>query len=598
MATISTDTGERVFTLKQWMGLHESPDGDTKLKIGEANKMVNWRVTRDGNLAKRGGTKTLRECGPVMGIWAGSVNGTYIGVYAADNTLYKFYEEGEFVNEEIGSLCTERRIGFVPYQGNLYILNGEEFLCYDGMLLDRVEGYVPVVVINLFPNGTQVEATAIEYEQINKLSKWRKIWLTGDGTNTTWTIPETVNEVLYVKDRTDDSELTYTLSGNDITIPDATGTTIDLYEVCYSSPNCYREEVDAMRFGELYTGIGDVRILLYGDGSNKILYSEVDYNGNARADYFPDLNVANIGISNSPVNGIVRHGNEVVVYKSDSTYTIQDTTQELTSGLESLGFVVKNVNRQLGCDYLGEVILRENNPITLFNHEIYEWQSNSYYTSNLSYDERQSKRISDNVYKSCREMDFKNAYVFDDNAESEVWITDGSNILVNNYAVNSWYRYDGIRINCMARIGNYLFIGSDVGVLSYSDSYYSDDGRAIEAYWESGYMPFDTTYKRKFSAMTWVAAKQLTNGYLHVRVDTDRTTVEAKKDITSKRSSFLNWNFSDFSFKTGANAKTTKLKLKAKKFVYYKLVLISDTVNTSCLVTDFDILVRETGNAK
>ena len=36
MATISGSTSEKIFQIKAWMGLNENPDGDTKLKLGEA----------------------------------------------------------------------------------------------------------------------------------------------------------------------------------------------------------------------------------------------------------------------------------------------------------------------------------------------------------------------------------------------------------------------------------------------------------------------------------------------------------------------------------------------------------------------------------
>ena len=47
MAKISTNTAETTFQIKNWLGLNESPDGDTDLKIGEASVMRNFRVTRE-----------------------------------------------------------------------------------------------------------------------------------------------------------------------------------------------------------------------------------------------------------------------------------------------------------------------------------------------------------------------------------------------------------------------------------------------------------------------------------------------------------------------------------------------------------------------
>ena len=55
MARITGAQNERVFSVQKWLGLNQNPDGDTKLKMGEAASMRNWKVTRDGNLQKRPG---------------------------------------------------------------------------------------------------------------------------------------------------------------------------------------------------------------------------------------------------------------------------------------------------------------------------------------------------------------------------------------------------------------------------------------------------------------------------------------------------------------------------------------------------------------
>ena len=60
MASISSATNEKVFQLKSFLGLNQNPDGDTKLKLGEAADMRNFTITRDGNLQRRAGTLTLK----------------------------------------------------------------------------------------------------------------------------------------------------------------------------------------------------------------------------------------------------------------------------------------------------------------------------------------------------------------------------------------------------------------------------------------------------------------------------------------------------------------------------------------------------------
>lgn len=56
MASISAATAEKVISLKQFLGLNENPDGDNKLKLGEATVCENFKVTNSGNLMKRYGS--------------------------------------------------------------------------------------------------------------------------------------------------------------------------------------------------------------------------------------------------------------------------------------------------------------------------------------------------------------------------------------------------------------------------------------------------------------------------------------------------------------------------------------------------------------
>ena len=59
MATITARTNDKVFSVQKWYGLNEHPDGDTRLRMGEASKMINWKITRDGNLKRRPGSEVV-----------------------------------------------------------------------------------------------------------------------------------------------------------------------------------------------------------------------------------------------------------------------------------------------------------------------------------------------------------------------------------------------------------------------------------------------------------------------------------------------------------------------------------------------------------
>lgn len=84
-----------------------------------------------------------------------------------------------------------------------------------------------------------------------------------------------------------------------------------------------------MKYVEMYNGTTDSRIFLYGDGTNRVYYSDFDENGVPRADYFPELNVINIGSENTPVTGLIRHYSRLIAFKEDEAYSIQYGTLTL-----------------------------------------------------------------------------------------------------------------------------------------------------------------------------------------------------------------------------------------------------------------------------
>lgn len=48
MAQIVDSSDEKVFRIQEFLGLNESPDGDTKLKLGEASVMRNFKIDLRG----------------------------------------------------------------------------------------------------------------------------------------------------------------------------------------------------------------------------------------------------------------------------------------------------------------------------------------------------------------------------------------------------------------------------------------------------------------------------------------------------------------------------------------------------------------------
>ena len=604
MAQITGSANERVFQIKAWGGLNENPDGDTKLKMGEAAAMRNFRITRDGNLQRRPGSREISSLGtaPVRGIWNGWVNGREQLVSACGGKLWRLWDEetGEYIREEIGEIDTGREIHFFGFANALYMINGAEYKVWNGETLSNVGGYRPLVTIAVPPEGG-----GETLEQVNKLTGARRCWFSPDGSAKTFQLPETwILSLDYVKNLSTGENMaadSYTadLAAGTVTFTDTPGAGTNTIEIGWTMAENFRGQVLAMRWGELYAGTQDTRIFLYGDGSNKAIYSGLDYDGQPRADYFPDLNEVAVGDANTPITGMIRHYSRLLCFKESSAWTIQYGTISMADGLVTEAFYVTPVNRSIGNVAPGQVRLVLNSPRTLHGSDVYEWKNNGSYSSNLTVDERQAKRISDRIYATVRKFDLERCYCYDDNWGQEYYICQGGRALVHNYAADAWYYYEDFDAVCMANFrGELLYGTSDGKMMHFSTDYLNNDGRAIDAYWESGSMSFGQDYQRKYSAMLWVGVKPESSAEVTVTAQTDRSSSYTEKLITSSLASFAHVNFVKWSFATNRKPQMSRLKIKAKKFVFYKLIFRSNTPDATATILAADIRVRFTGYAK
>ena len=604
MAQITGSANERVFQIKAWGGLNENPDGDTKLKMGEAAVMRNFRITRDGNLQRRPGSKEIAALGtePVQGIWNGNVGGVEQLVAACGGKLWRLWDEEteSFIPQEIGPIYTENEVHFFGFANALYMVNGREYKVWDGDTLSDVGGYRPLVTVSVPPEGG-----GETLEQVNKLTGERRCWFSPDGSGTVFQLPEKgLLSLDYVKNLSTGEAIatdSYTadLEAGTVTFTSATEAGTNTIEIGWTMGENFREQVLKMRWGELYAGTQDTRIFLYGDGSSKALYSGLDYEGQPRADYFPDLNEVAVGDANTPITGMIRHYSRLICFKTSSAWAIQYGTITLADGLQTEAFYVTPVNRSIGNVAPGQVRLVLNSPRTLHGSDVYEWKNNSSYSSNLSVDERQAKRISDRIYATVRKFDLENCYCYDDNWGQEYYICFAGKALVHNYAADAWYYYEDFDAVCMANFrGELLYGTSDGRVEHFSYEYRTNNGAAIDAYWESGSMSFGQDFQRKYSAMLWVGIKPESNAEVTVTAQTDRSSSYTEKLIESSLATFAHVNFGKWSFATNRKPQMSRLKIKAKKFVFYKLIFRTSSPDTTVTILSADMRVRFTGYAK
>lgn len=608
MARINGADETSVLRIKKFLGLNENPDGDTTLKIGEMSSMHNFRITQDNHLQTRPGCKTvvnikqqLAQIGvdaetKLCGAWYGSVGGKDRMLVSYGGYIVEVFPAAEYA--VLRGFATADETHFFGFGEKVYLLNGHEYMSWDGEEYTQfasVEGYVPLVQVATTPDG---DGTLLE--NVNRLTGKRRVTFSPDGTAKVFRLPE--KNLTAVMSATIAGEpLTFTANLTDGTVEfssaPAKGT--DTIEVLYDSGKNAYEEVSAMRYSELFNGGTDARVFLYGDGSNKAIYSGIEQNsGQPSAEYFPDLFELSIGESNTPITSLTRHYSRMMAYKTNSAWVVQYGTLGLADDSQTAAFYVQPVNRQFGNDAMGQVKLLENSPISIDRGNIYQWKSNNS-SGYIGNGESNVQRVSNRVSASLQEMNLKNAKTANCKNDHEFWVLCDGTALILNYANDSWYKYTGLPFAHIIETDTERYgVCEDGRIVRFSRDYRSDDGAEIDCYAATGAMDFGRDWEYKYSSKLFVAMQPNSNARVSVTVESDRKSDYAEKVVAYSLANFAHADFNHFSFSTNRKPQVARLKMKVKKATYYRLIFKSKSASSTATIIETDIEIRFAGSVK
>lgn len=591
MANIVSTSETKIFQIKSWLGLNESPDGDTHMKLGEAAEMRNFRITAENHLQIRPGYGpicTLAEGSPIKGMWSGYVKGVFHVVAACGGHLWDIDVSGKTATDkgEIDDSATF----FFGFSEKLYILTGAEYYAWDGEgMATVVEGYIPIVTTAAPPQGG---GTLLE--SINLLTGKKRAEYSPDGESTVFQLPENNLDQIISVEGTDISYTSDLVKGT-VTFQSAPPKGINTITFTWKKGAGDRKDVTGMRYAELYNGESDSRVFLYGNGTNKTIYSGLDEFGKATAEYFPQLNTISVDAENTPITAMIRHYDRLLIFKPDSAYSCSYSTITLDGGLTTAAFYVSSLNRSIGNEAPGQARLVSNNARTVFGRSVYTWSL----ASNSVRDERNAKIISDKVASLLAQFDISKSICFDDEWNQEYYIFYNGNAVVHNYQNDAWYYYTNMPVEAVVSVRGSLYFGTPDGrIMEFSRKYRNDDLKDIDAYWESGSMDFDMDWRRKYSSNIWVSIKPESQAMVYATAESNIKSDYPDKLITAGLATFLNMDFNHWSFGTNRKPQLIRAKLKVKKATYYKLIFYSVSASATATILSADIQVRYTGNVK
>lgn len=627
---MAAQTGTKMFTVDKFLGINESGDGDTELKLGEASRMVNFTITDAYNLSLRPGVRRLdfaaqRSPAAILAAWAGFLN-TEDFLVICDFTegrdrLFVYrkteLEAHELVHQQEGALglktAENAMVNIFTFNGFLYVVSAEKIVVYEsGEFVEKLP-YVPLVIAGAMPSGG-----GTTLENINLLTGLRRMTFSADGTATAYFLPEeavrvtavTIDNTAYIPDEAGTFD-TKTHSYNFLSAPSkGVGNVEIVYDTDPISAEAARMQILSCKLHEEYNGSTDTRLFVAGNGTNMCYYTGVTQEGEPTAMYFPAMNEVAVDMSGSAITGLVRHYSKLLVFKPDGTHSISYEPVTLTDGNTIAGFFLRPMNKEIGNEILGHVQTVNNYPRTVTKNGLYEWRiTSSYYK-----DERYAKRISDMVGSSFSRADIQKIVTCDDDFKKNYYVflndADGT-VLVNRYDLNKgdcWCIYKSNMFRnvrfAMVHGGTMVFCNETEAFRLEDDLVYDDaeipggEALPIAAEWESGFHAFGADFRRKYSSEIYVSILPEAKSRIVVTAETDKRTDYLEKVIESSTFQWSNANFIDWTFNTSDQPTINRVRLKVKKFIYYKLIFRIDEPGTQGTILGFDQKIRFASMAK
>ena len=228
--------------------------------------------------------------------------------------------------------------------------------------------------------------------------------------------------------------------------------------------------------------------------------------------------------------------------------------------------------------------LLDNYVTTIDNSGIVQWLSTQ------TKDERNANVISMRVNEWLLEKDLTKAVTLDYQEAKEDWVAIDKEVLVYNYSNDSFFILEfPEKVSTLTCYKNEIYMGTYNHLCKFDKGVTTYNGQVIKAEWQSGYYDFEAEYKRKTMRILWIALKPYAKTALVVNYISDRNVGTDPKEIVQNTFSYPYWNYADFSYNTSNQVKPFKVKLKAKKFSFLKLILKNDRIDSRLTVDSISI---------
>lgn len=546
-----------------------------------------------GKVRKRMGFQTVETLEVSEGK-SGAVNGRFVlkgkELIHIGTALKRRAADGQSWETLYSTMNDRRSVGLV-FNGKLYLLDGKQYLCFDGETVKPVteNAYVPTIIISRRPNGG-----GTTYEPLNLCSRsWTESFLS-DGSSTVYqlTTDNLAADSVKAEQLQNDGSWKKLTEGTDFTVdrklgkvtftkaPEASSITgqDNLKITASKDRDGYADRINKMQIATLF-GVSGAPDRVFAGGNPD--YPNIDYYSELNdPTFFGDTSYSTVGQSDARIVGYSVVGNYLAAHKASGA---DGRNVIIRSGtLDSQGKAQFNiVNTLKGEGAVSQYAFQslKNEPLFLTKSGVYGITVGEMTGERIN--ELRSLQISEALRKEPGLSEavawvWRDFYILSVGGGT-VYLLDGMQKEYSKDAPWSSYQYECYKLlGIPARIwwdnGDTLWFGTDDGRICkfYTDvddpKSYNDDGKAIEAYWDTPDIFGKLFYKNKtFRNLSVLIAAAPVTGC---------TVLAQKKGIWSQvytsgeKARYFDWsyiNFAKFVFSADRTPHTLSGKIKIKK---------------------------------
>ncbi len=545
-------------------------------KSPNSSDICNFRIGDTGALKKRCGFRHLIKLNEeIRAVWTGMLDGEEKCFLLHENKVSLYDKESNsistlgFVETYSGRAC------FFYYRDRLYIADGQKIyeLLPQNLIISTTIGYIPLIGKD-WPTGKRGEI----YEKRNLLCNYARISYKVESyptiyLHTGWSA-KSIIAVYLNGNLLDPTDYVYNtifkcvelegLVENDEVLIYVDYDTYEDEEVSQGFFTC----VAATNFG----GLDGDRIFMWGGSKKNTLYcsefvSRESMEGSQKFStkstslYFPFGYEFAAGDGRHDVRAAIRHYDRLLVFTDGDAWNADPTA----NGLENIPLL--SINQGAGCSSMCAVATADNSPVSVGNHTIFSWN-----TDTDEYNECNAKSISSPIDSLLSPYFYKNATVFNEKKHGEFWFHafGEENTWIYNIKSKKWYRFTGFDAKGFFEFEGSIFFFDSDNIYCFDDSLNYDilnDSSTVNicAVFSSDILEFSTPEKKRLD-------------HLLIRADTDGGTLGIQFSFDCIQN--INTNFKE-SLSNQIHSVFNK-RLHSGRFKYAVLKLYS---SDSCIPT-------------